>query len=92
MTLVELDGITIDISVLGPLAPIGADAVEVGRHGLVVERDGRRGLLLPQVPLEQGWDRVAFLDQTCAKAGLPAGSWRDRETRLLAFSAEVFGE
>ncbi len=92
VTLAELRGIAIEISVLGPLAPIRAEDVVVGRHGLVVERSGRRGLLLPQVPLEWGWDRLAFLDHTCGKAGLPASSWQHPETRLLAFTAEVFGE
>lgn len=92
VTLSELRGLAIDVSVLSPLAPIHAEDVVVGRHGLVVERLGKRGLLLPQVPVEWGWDRLAFLDQTCEKAGLPAGSWRDRETQLFAFTAQVFGE
>lgn len=88
----ELASLVLDISVLGPPAPIEPADVEVGRHGLIVERGGRRGLLLPQVPLEWGWDAATFVGQTCRKAGLQPDAWRDRETKLLAFEAEVFGE
>lgn len=87
----ELSSIDLEISVLTPLEPIRAGEVEVGRHGLMVSQGGRRGLLLPQVPVEQGWDRETFLDQTCVKAGLPADAWR-RGATLQAFTAEVFGE
>jgi AmmeMemoRadiSam system protein A len=87
----ELPSIDLEISVLTPLAPIRAEEVEVGRHGLMVSRGGRRGLLLPQVPVELGWDRETFLDQTCVKAGLPTDAWR-RGATLQAFTAEVFGE
>lgn len=89
---IELDALALDISVLGAPAPIRGEDVVVGRHGLVVERSGRRGLLLPQVPLEWGWDRVAFLEHACGKAGLSPSAWRDAETRLLAFTAEVFAD
>jgi AmmeMemoRadiSam system protein A len=87
----ELPSIDLEISVLTPLVPIRADEVEVGRHGLMVSHLGRRGLLLPQVPVELGWDRETFLDQTCVKAGLPPDAWR-RGATLEAFTAEVFGE
>ena len=87
----ELSSIDLEISVLTPLAPIRAEEVEVGRHGLMVSGGGRRGLLLPQVPVELGWDRETFLDQTCLKAGLPADAWR-RGATLQAFTAEVFGD
>ena len=88
----ELDDLIIDISVLEPAAPIRPEEVRVGTHGLIVQRGRRRGLLLPQVPVEQGWDVTTFLDHTCLKAGLAPGAWRDPETRLLGFAATVFGE
>lgn len=92
VALAELPGLKIEISLLGPLAPCSAEAVEVGRHGLLLRLHGRHGLLLPQVPVEHGWDRETFLDWTCRKAGLPPGSWRDRACELQAFTAEVFAE
>jgi AmmeMemoRadiSam system protein A len=88
----ELDTLRLEISVLSPLAPIRPEAVEVGRHGLLVRFSGRSGLLLPQVPVAQRWDRETFLDHTCRKAGLPPDSWRDPACELLGFTAEVFGE
>ena len=87
----ELPSLRVEISVLTPLFPIRPEEVEVGRHGLMVARGGMRGLLLPQVPVEWGWDREMFLDQTCVKAGLPPSAWRHGAT-LRAFTAEVFGE
>lgn len=87
----EAPQLQIEISVLSPLFPIKAEEVEVGRHGLVVSMGGRRGLLLPQVPVEHGWDRLMFLAQTCFKAGLPADAWQ-QGAKLEAFTAEVFGE
>jgi len=87
----ELSSLRVEISVLTPLVPIRAEEVEVGRHGLMVAQGGRRGLLLPQVPVEWGWDRETFLDQTCVKAGLSPSAWRHGAT-LRAFTAEVFGE
>jgi AmmeMemoRadiSam system protein A len=88
----ELSALQIEVSVLSEACSIGPEQVEVGRHGLIVRHAGRSGLLLPQVPLAQGWDRVAFLDHTCAKAGLPPGTWRDPDCELLAFTALVVGE
>lgn len=87
----ELPSLRVEISVLTPLFPIRPEEIEVGRHGLLVEQGRMRGLLLPQVPVEWGWDRETFLDQTCVKAGLPASAWRHGAT-LRAFTAEVFGE
>ena len=87
----ELPHLRVEISVLSPLLPIRAEDVIVGKHGLVVSHAGRRGLLLPQVPLELGWDREMFLTQTCRKALLPPDSWK-YGARLEAFTAEVFGE
>jgi uncharacterized protein len=90
----ELDDLRIEVSVLGPLEPIdplGPAAFEIGRHGLVVEQERRRGLLLPQVATEWGWDRDAFLSQTCVKAGLRPDAWR-HGARVYRFAAEVFGD
>jgi uncharacterized protein (TIGR00296 family) len=61
--------------------------IEIGRHGLVIRKGSRSGLLLPQVPIEQGWDRQTFLKQICAKAGLPEYAWKDAE--LYTFTAEI---
>jgi len=63
----------------------------VGRHGLMISHGGRRGLLLPQVPLQWHWDRVTFLAQTCRKAGLPMDAWQ-HGAKIEAFTAEVFHE
>lgn len=88
----ELPQVTLEISVLGPLEPVERiEDIEIGHHGLVVEDGWRRGLLLPQVATEWGWDRETFLDHTCLKAGLPADQWR-RGARLYRFEAEVFSE
>ena len=87
----ELAFIDLEISVLTPLFPMRAEEVEVGRHGLVISHQRRRGLLLPQVPVEHGWDRETFLNKVCEKAGLPPGAWR-RGAELKGFTAEVFGE
>jgi AmmeMemoRadiSam system protein A len=87
----ELPSLRVEISVLTPLVPILPEEVEVGRHGLMVAQGRMRGLLLPQVPVDLGWDRETFLDQTCVKAGLPPSAWRHGAT-LRAFTAEVFAE
>ena len=87
----EAPRLSVEISVLSPLRPITPEEVVVGKHGLVVSHGTRRGLLLPQVPLEWDWDRDTFLSQTCLKAGLPPDAWL-RGADLHAFTAEVFGE
>jgi AmmeMemoRadiSam system protein A len=84
----ELD---VSLSILSPLRVIMPEEVEIGRHGLVVSHGGRRGLLLPQVPVEHQWDRATFMEQTCRKAGLSLDAWRQGAT-LEAFTAEVFGD
>jgi len=68
------------------------EEIVVGRDGLIISRGGYAGLLLPQVATEYRWDREAFLDQTCVKAGLPRGAWRAEDCRVEKFSAIVFGE
>lgn len=89
----ELADLHIEISVMGPIERVeNFDDVVVGRDGLIVSRGRNAGLLLPQVASEYGWDRHTFLDQTCVKAGLGAGLWRDAKTVVEKFSAEVFGE
>jgi len=92
VTATELRGLQIEISALGPLDPIRPEDVEVGRHGLLISHRGRRGVLLPQVPLEHDWDRQTFLEHTCLKAGLPPDAWKRDDVELLGFTAEVFGE
>lgn len=87
----EAPQLEVVLSVLSPLAPILPRQVEIGRHGLVVTLGLRRGLLLPQVPVEHGWDRETFLCQTCRKAGLPLDAW-EHGAVLEAFTAEVFGD
>jgi len=77
--------------VLSRLFPIDLEAVEVGRHGLVISEGARRGLLLPQVAVENGWNRETFLEQTCRKAGLPPDAWRKGAT-IEAFTAEIFAD
>jgi len=88
----EISETTIEISVLSLPKPITPSAIEIGRHGLVIERGPFRGLLLPQVATERNWTPERFLGETCQKAGLPADAWKSSETRILGFSAEVFSE
>jgi AmmeMemoRadiSam system protein A len=88
----ELPDLSLHVSVLGELVPIAPAAVEVGVHGLVIRGDGRSGLLLPQVAAERGWDGERFLDETCRKAGLPPGTWRQAGCEVLAFTAVVFSD
>ena len=88
----ELDSVTIEISVLSPFRRLtDVEQIQVGVHGLTIFKDGRRGLLLPQVPVEQGWDREEYLGNLCLKAGLPSACWTD-QAALYAFTAVVFGE
>ncbi|MCU1296412.1 MAG: AmmECR1 [Acidobacteriaceae bacterium] len=87
----EAAQLEISLSILSPLQALAPDRIEVGRHGLLITQHGRRGLLLPQVPVEHGWDRITFLEQTCEKAGLLTDAWKNGAT-LEAFTAEVFGD
>jgi AmmeMemoRadiSam system protein A len=89
----EWPRVRIEISVLSPFERV-ADPREItiGVHGLMVRNGHRSGLLLPQVAVEQRWDREAFLSHTCRKAGLPMEAWRSPETQIEIFSATVFHE
>jgi len=92
VTPVELPDLEIEVSLLGSLEPIASpDDIEVGRHGLLVEHDWQRGLLLPQVATEWRWDCETFLAQTCRKAGLPLDAWK-KGAKVWRFEAEVFSE
>jgi AmmeMemoRadiSam system protein A len=92
LTAEELEQTSIEISILSPLRRItDTQQVEVGTHGLVILQAGQQGVLLPQVPVENGWDREEFLENLCLKAGLPDDCWADRPT-LYAFTAMVFEE
>jgi AmmeMemoRadiSam system protein A len=89
----ELPACRIEISVLtAPRGISGPDEIEIGRDGLILELGPRRGLLLPQVATEWGFDRDRFLAEVSRKAGLPPEAWRRPEARLWAFQAEVFSE
>jgi len=86
----ELPNLSYEISVLTPLRKISdPSVVRVGRHGLVISKQGYKGLLLPQVPVENGWSRQAFLEQACLKAGLPPDAWREG-AEIFVFEAIVF--
>jgi AmmeMemoRadiSam system protein A len=91
VTLEEAPRLQVSLSVLSPLFPIHPEAVEIGRHGLLISDGARRGLLLPQVSVENVWGRETFLEQTCRKAGLPPDAWRKNAT-VEAFTAEVFSD
>lgn len=88
----DLADFDLEISVLSPLEKIDSvDRIQVGRHGIYLVKDSFRGVLLPQVATEYGWDRDAFLKHTCLKAGLPENAWQ-KECDIYIFSAQVFGE
>src|SRR5262249_28786025 len=85
--------LTLEISVLTPRERIAAASeLEIGAHGVYVEKGARRGLLLPQVAPEWGWGTEELLEQVCLKAGLPGGAWRRPDVALYRFAAEVFGD
>ena len=89
----EFPRIDIEISVLSPLERIDSiEKIKVGTHGILMHNGGRSGVLLPQVPVEQGWNKYEFLTNTCYKAGLPGDCWKDPTTEIEIFSAVVFGE
>lgn len=89
----ELDNFSLEISVLSPLEKIDdIELIEVGTHGIYLEKNFSRGVLLPQVAVEYSWDRQTFLQQTCLKAGLPSDSWQDADTDIYIFSAQIIKE
>ncbi|HEX4426498.1 MAG TPA: AmmeMemoRadiSam system protein A [Terriglobales bacterium] len=87
----EAPNLEVSLSILSPLTQIAPEKIEIGRHGLLISKAGRRGLLLPQVPVEHGWDRITFLEQTCRKAGLPSDAWQNGAS-IEAFTAEIFSD
>lgn len=91
ITRAEAPFLQFEISVLSPLQEIDPEDVEIGKHGLLITYGSRRGLLLPQVATEHGWDRETFLRQTCVKAGLPQDAW-EHGAKVEAFSAEIFSD
>jgi len=88
----DLADFDLEISVLSPLELVDSvEEIVVGRHGLFIVKNSCRGVLLPQVATEYGWDRDAFLKHTCLKAGLPENAWQ-KDCEIYIFSAQVFGE
>lgn len=95
----ELDKITFEVTILTPPVELKVDdplqlpsRVKVGRDGLIVKQGYHSGLLLPQVPVEYGWNQEEFLDFTCQKAGLPSNCWKDRQTKIFSFEGIIFKE
>lgn len=90
LTAGEFPNIETEISIMGPITPCpDPEKIIIGRHGLIMRQGAHQGLLLPQVPVEWKWDRETFLAQTCRKAGLPPGAWKDPSAQLFWFEAEV---
>ncbi len=88
----ETKGVEIEISVLSPLKKVESiEEIEVGKHGLLMKRDFQQGLLLPQVPVEYGWDKITFLQETCFKAGMEPNCW-EHGAEVFSFTAIVFSE
>jgi AmmeMemoRadiSam system protein B/AmmeMemoRadiSam system protein A len=93
VTASELPSLEYEISVMSPLRRVtDVQQIKVGQHGLLMKNGDSEGLLLPQVPVEQRWDRHTFLEQTCAKAGMRTSCWMDEDTDIFSFTAVVFGE
>ena len=89
----EIDKLHIEISVLTPLQQIKSfDEIEIGRDGLMIFKGDRRGLLLPQVATDYGWDVTRFLEETCRKAGLSSNDYKSPEAVVYKFQAVIFGE
>ena len=89
----ELPKLHYEVSVLSPLRRVTeVDQIKVGQHGLIMKNGDSEGLLLPQVPVEQHWDRHTFIEQTCVKAGMKPDCWKDDDTDIFSFTAVVFGE
>ena len=95
----ELDKIVIEVTILTKPKVVEVkdptdylSEIEIGRDGLIVEQGFFKGLLLPQVPVEQGWDKEDFLSHTCLKAGLMPDAWFDKNTKISKFSGQIFTE
>ena len=89
----ELSVVTIELSILSPLQLLDDPMdVEIGRHGLYISYQSSRGVLLPQVAIEYGWDKKTFLQQTCLKAGLSGSAWQQPTTQICAFTALILKE
>jgi uncharacterized protein len=88
----ELPDLSIELSLLSVPAPIRPDALELGRHGLLVRNEAFRGLLLPQVAVEHHFTTEQFLAETCRKAGLPPTAWQLPDTEILAFTCQILSE
>ena len=88
----ELQDTDIEITILSPLKSTSIEEIEVGRDGLLMEYMGYHGVLLPQVPVEYGWDRDEFLNHLCIKAGLPDDVWKKCKINLYSFEGLVFNE
>jgi len=87
----ELPELDVEISVLTPLKKItDVNEIQVGKHGIYIKKGWLSGLLLPQVATEYGWDRQTFLEHTCQKAGLPSNAWKEKDTEIYIFSADIF--
>ena len=95
----ELDDLVFEVTVLSDTKEISTSSqyeiiqeIKIGRDGLIIEKDSQSGLLLPQVPVEYNWNVVDFLNHTCHKAGLPNGSWKDKDTKISKFQGIIFRE
>jgi hypothetical protein len=89
----ELPLLQYEVSVMSPIRRVlDIKQIKVGKHGLIIKKGDIEGLLLPQVPVEEKWDRDTFIQQTCLKAGLPRQAWKDDDTDMFMFTALVFGE
>ncbi len=93
LTEAELKKAEIEISILSVPFPMNNyEEIEIGKHGLILEEKGRRGLLLPQVPVENKMNRDQYLDAICEKTGFPAGYWKNKQLKINLFTADVFSE
>jgi hypothetical protein len=95
----ELEGIIIEVTLLTPPKMIAVKQpqeypkhIQIGKHGLIVEQGMFKGLLLPQIPVEQAWNKEEFLSHTCMKAGLLPDAWFERNTKIYTFSGQIFTE
>lgn len=89
----EMQNLSLEISILSEPFPINSyEEIEIGKHGLILEEKGRRGLLLPQVPIEHNMNREQYLDAICRKSGFQGGYWKTKQLKLSGFTATVFSD